>query len=92
MFKHSSLRHYHPASASSCPYFVKEEPMQKQTRTIGLIQRERNSKTCPLCGCHIYQFVPSGSLQPETDDPFAPCSQCWNSQDPTEALRQTIWM
>ena len=66
--------------------------MQKQTRTIGFIHRERNSKTCPLCGCHIYQFVLRGNLQPETDDPFAPCSQCWNSQEPTEALRQTLWM
>lgn len=66
--------------------------MQKQTRTIGFIQRERNSKTCPLCGCHIYQFVLHGNQQQETDDPFAPCSQCWNSQEPTETLRQTLWM
>ncbi len=66
--------------------------MQKQTRTIGVIHREHNSKTCPLCGCHIYQFVPHGSLQQETHDPFAPCSQCWNSQEPAEIPRQTLWM
>lgn len=66
--------------------------MQRQIGTIGFIHRERNSKTCPLCGCHIYQFVPRESLRPETDAPFAPCSQCWNSQEPDEALRQTLWM